>query len=134
MLDKDATTFRETLAVLHPGEVGQMVAVVLLSKKARQIRDLNRPEIARMPLDDRVVVVREMRASFYLLKDLAQRFSSEEMALLWQRFNPLDARLRTKTEHPTPGFQGGPSAYLSNEMPANFGVDEFITSWDENEN
>ena len=26
------------------------------------------------------------------------------------------------------------SEYLSNGMPANFGVDEFIASWDESEN
>ena len=131
MLAKDAATFRETLAQLHPGEVGRMVAVVLLSKKAAQIRALKRPEIASLPHNDRATAVGDQRVSLYLLEDLARRFSPEETELLWQRFAPLDARLQDATTHPTPGFQGSESRYVSNEMPANLGVDEYIASWDE---
>ena len=131
MLAKDAVTFRETLAQLHPGETGRLVAVVLLSKKAAQIRALKQPEIAGLPHNDRATAVGDQRVSLYLLEDLAGRFSPDETELLWRRFAPLDARLQDTTAHPTPGFQGSESRYVSNEMPANFGVDDFITGWDE---
>ncbi|MAG36826.1 MAG: hypothetical protein CL878_11375 [Dehalococcoidia bacterium] len=129
ILAKDASMFRANLEALHPGEVGRMVAVVLLSKKAASIRDLKRPEIASLPLNERATAAGDQRTSLYLLEDLAQRFSPAEADLLWTRFTPLDAQLQSATEQPKPGFQGGESRYADDEMPANFGIEELIASW-----
>ena len=60
----------------------------------------------------------------------AERFTKEEAAVLWERFKPLDALLKTDEELYLPGFQSGPMHYYFNEMPANFGVADFIKTWE----
>ena len=131
MLAKDASTFRTGLTTLHPGEMGRMAAVVLLSKKASTIRQLKEPEVAGLPLNERAKVVGDQRTSLYLIEDLARRFSPEEADLLCQRFEPLDRKLQADSEQYVPGFQAGPMQYVYNDMPANFEVEDFIASWDE---
>jgi hypothetical protein len=49
---------------------------------------------------------------------------------LWERFKPLDALLKTDEEQYLPGFQSGPMHYYFNEMPNNFGVSDFIKTWE----
>ena len=63
-------------------------------------------------LSARAKAVGDQRTSLYLAEDIAGRFSTEELALLKQRFAPLEARLGNDVE-----------------MPSDFGVEEFITSW-----
>ena len=106
-----------------------MVAVVLLSKKAASIRDLKRPEIASLPPNGRATAVGHQRTSLCLLEELAQRFSPAEVDLLWERFAPLDVRLQSDSEQPKLGFQGGETRYANDEMPAHFGVEDFIAGW-----
>ena len=60
---------------------------------------------------------------------LADRFSPKEAKILWQRFKPLDDSLQADQEQWGPGFQGGPSHYYFNQVPADLGVEDFITSW-----
>jgi ectoine hydroxylase-related dioxygenase (phytanoyl-CoA dioxygenase family) len=113
IISKDADAFRAGLASLHPGEQGRMVCVVLLSKLVYKIRfkpsgygpDISQHEV------------------------LGPRFSPAEVETLWARFAPLDARLQSDTEQYVPGFQSRPMRYFFYEMPANFGIEEFIVSW-----
>ena len=112
VLAKDEAAFRAELAVLHPGEAERIVCVVLLSRLATKIHELRTPEIANLPLSARAKAVGDQRTSLYLAEDVAGRFSTEELALLKQRFAPLEARLGNDVE-----------------MPSDFGVEEFITSW-----
>ena len=132
MLDQDQDGFREALARLHPGETGRMVCVVLLSKVAARIGTLKRPELAGLPDPERAQAVGEVSwGSFSIFEDLAGRFTSAEAKLLGQRIAPLNAKLHAQTEQFVPGFQSGPTPHAFEDMPAGFGVDEFIASWGE---
>ena len=132
MLEKDVDGFREALAVLHPGATERMVGVVLLSKLARKIGTLKRPEVAGLPEHQRGEAVGEYAwGSFSTFDDLAQRFTAAEAALLGRRFATLDAKLQTATEQFRPGTSSNPTRYARDEMPDDFDVDEFIASWNE---
>ena len=48
----------------------------------------------------------------------AEGFTKEEAGVLWERFKPLDALLKTDEEQFFPGFQSGPMNYYFNEMPS----------------
>jgi hypothetical protein len=63
--------------------------------------------------------------------DLARRFTTDEAALLRQRFAALDARLQSEPQESAPRIQGGLTRYRREDMPTDFDVDEFIASWSE---
>ncbi len=131
MLDQDADRFREALALLHPGTTGRIVCVVLMSKLANRIATLKRPEIADLPERGRAAAVGEQPFSMGYFNHLARRFTTRDAELLRQRFAPLDARLKSEPQEPVSGFQGGPTRYRPEHMPADFDVDAFIASWSE---
>jgi hypothetical protein len=62
--------------------------------------------------------------------EFSNRFSQVEADALWKRFETLDKRLQGDQECFVPGFQSGPMRYFFEEMPTDFGVEEFIASWD----
>jgi len=62
-------------------------------------------------------------------KDIADAFTACEIEAIGRRFAALDVVLRAPADHFVPGFQDGPAGYSYNDMPAGFGVDEFIASW-----
>ena len=114
MLTKDRAAFRSELGALHSGQRHRIVCAVLLSKLAVKIRDLKRPEVASLPLAERAKAVGEKATTLYLTEDVAQRFSTSEANVLQQRFAPLAARLRSDAQ-----------------SLDDFGVDQFIASWDD---
>ncbi|MBI2504431.1 MAG: hypothetical protein HYW07_14500 [Candidatus Latescibacteria bacterium] len=57
------------------------------------------------------------------------RFSLAEVEQLGARFAALDRRLKLPAAQRAPGFQGPPSEYEPNAMPAGFGMEEFISAW-----
>ena len=116
ILAKDEVAFRAELALLHPGKTERIVCVMLLSRLATKIYALHTPEIASLPLSARAKAVGGQRTSIYIAEEIAGRFSTEEVELLRQRFAPLEASLDPEVE-----------------MPTDFGVDEFITSWDQHQ-
>ena len=100
----DEGGFRQGLAELHPGVEGRMTCLVLLSKRAKNIRHHPR-------------------------EPMSNRFTESERKLLWQRFLPLDSALQTDSPQLVPGFQNKePTPYIFNEMPA-FDIDDFVASW-----
>ncbi len=129
ILERDPQAFRQALALLHPGHTGRMVCVVLLSKLARRIGELKRPELANLPERERASAVGEQTFSIGNLEALARRFTAVETKLLGQRFAPLDARLQTETEHFVPSLASKPSRWAQEHMPADFDLDDFIASW-----
>jgi hypothetical protein len=129
MLDREPEAFQPALALLHPGDTGRMVCVVLLSKLARRIGALNRPKLADLPERERASAVGEQAFSIGNLEALARRFTAEETNLLAQRFEPLNARLQTETEHFVPSLASRPSRWAQEHMPADFDLNDFITSW-----
>ncbi len=118
IIDKDADSFYNGLSVLHPGVTGRMVCIILLSKMVYKMRFAShsvRPNFGGDISQD---------------KDLAPRFTDSEIEMLWQRFSPLDARLQSDEEQYTPGFQSRPMRYFFEEMPTDFGIEDFIACWD----
>ena len=110
----DSTVFQERLAVLHPGEHGRMVTLILLSKFVNRLDG----------------ILRQKQFGFDLRKDIAEAFTPNEHLELVRRFAHLDAALRADGESAIPGFQEERSEYELNAMPERFGIDEFIASWD----
>ena len=129
ILDQDPEAFRQALALLHPGDTGRMVCMVLLSKLARRLGALKRPELANLPERERASAVGEQTFSISNLEALARRFTAAEAKLLGQRFAPLDAKLQMETEHFVPSLSSKPTRYAQEQMPADFGLDDFIASW-----
>ena len=60
----------------------------------------------------------------------ADRFSSAQSQMLWERFEVLDAWLQADEKHFAPGFRGQTMRYFFKEMPADLDVEAFIVSWD----
>ncbi len=113
ILDKDADGFAKELAKLHPGEVGRIVYVIVLSKIAFNILNTTKPgEKVRLHL-----------------KNLAGRFAADELKNIWRRVELLDGKLKSDTLQYEPLFQTGPMYYNYYPMPQDFTVDDFVTSW-----
>ena len=140
-----AQAFSDALALLHPSEAGRMVAVVLICRIANQVIRLHRPEIARMSVADRRPLIDGSPPAHYV-EDMASRFGTEEVGVLERRLAELNRRLEAdrvasdrrygeiyKALRPQaaqlPDFEARPLRAFNSEMPADFGVDEFIASW-----
>ncbi len=122
VIDADGERFRSELSRLHPSREGQMVAIVLLSKIAGKLSSL-----ARTPELERSGQVPWYNEGDF--RDLAGGFSAEEAMLLGKRFEETGRRLQHDEEQVWHGFQGVKSKYEMNQMPENFGVEDFIASW-----
>jgi len=129
ILDQDPEAFRQALALLHPGDTGRLVCIVLLSKLARRMGALKSPQLANLPERERAAAVGEQPFSISNLESLARRFTAAEAKLLGQRLAPLDARLQLETEHFVPSLASKPTRYSQEHMPPGFDLDDFIASW-----
>jgi len=131
-IKKDASAYHAALEKLHPdrGEKGKILSTVFLCKAACFVAFTHGCELEDIPdeLKSRGkgphAITLNWGPSF-----AEDRFTKEEASLLWERFKPLDALLKTDEELYLPGFQSGPMHYYFNEMPANFGVADFIETW-----
>ena len=132
-IEKDASAYHIALEKLHPdrGEKGKMLSTVFLCKAACFVAFTHGCELEDIPdeLKNRGkgphAITLNWGPSF-----AEDRFTKEEASVLWERFKPLDALLKTDEELYLPGFQSGPMHYYFNEMPANFGVADFIQTWE----
>ena len=116
ILDKDATAFMEGLDKIHRSEHARPTTLVVLSKIAcliRKYKGADAEESTNSPCFQR----------------MADRFTADELDQLWERFAVLDRKLQSDTEQYEPLFQSGPMTYLFFDMPQDFGVDDFIASW-----
>ena len=59
----------------------------------------------------------------------SDRFSTDEAAKIWRRFEPLEQMLRSDEEQFEPAFQSGPMQHYFNQMPATYTTIDFIASW-----
>ncbi|MDE0427173.1 MAG: phytanoyl-CoA dioxygenase family protein [Candidatus Poribacteria bacterium] len=131
-IKKDANAYHAALEKLHPdrGKKGKILSTVFLCKAACFVAFTHGCELEDIPdeLKNRGkgphAITLNWGPSF-----AEDRFTKEEASLLWERFKPLDALLKTDEELYLPGFQSGPMHYYFNEMPANFGVADFIETW-----
>ncbi|MYF97981.1 phytanoyl-CoA dioxygenase family protein [Candidatus Poribacteria bacterium] len=132
VIEKDASAYHAAFENLHPGrgDKGKMLSTVFLCKAACFVALTHGCELEDIPDD-----LRNRGNGFHSITlnwgppFAEERFTREEAATLWERFKPLDALLKTDEEQFLPGFQSGPMRYYFNEMPSNYGVADFITSW-----
>ena len=132
-MDKDATAYHTALEKLHPdrGEKGKMLSTVFLCKAACFVAQEHGCELADIPDD-----LKNRGKGFHAITlnwgppFAEERFTKEEASIIWERFKPLDALLKTDEELYLPGFQSGPMHYYFNEMPADFGVSDFVKTWE----
>ncbi len=127
----DPAGYLAALDRLHPGrgEKGRLLTTVFLCKAACFVQATRGPERPDVPDE---LLRRGAGAHAITLNwgpEFASRFSTAEAKVLWERFRPLDGLLRAEAEEFTPGFQSGPMRYRFNEMPAGYGVADFIASW-----
>lgn len=105
ILDKNEEDFRMNLTILHPGESWRFVCLIHLCKYVQRMQNGGDSEFS-------------------------PRFTGEEIGALWLLFRPLDDALQDENPVMKPGFQiPGPTRYGCNELPEQFGINEFIASW-----
>ncbi len=119
IIDGDANRFRIELDALHPSPDERMVSIIMLSKLAGKLYNLKHTTANPATLwgNGRDIIY------------LGNRFTPEQATELWQRFQPLDEKLRLSEETYQPGFQRM-SDYDPNDMPVDFSVEDFINSWE----
>jgi len=113
----DKRDFFSAIEVLHPGPEQRIVCAILVSKLAYKICRGAHPYRSAYGGD------------WSQDRELGPRFSAEEKALLWRRFEPLDQRLQKADEHFVPGFQSGPMPYFFEELPADLDLDAVVAGW-----
>ena len=131
-IEKDAAAYHTALENLHPdrGEKGKMLSTVFLCKAACFVALEHGYELPEIPDE-----LRNRGKGFHAITlnwgpPFAERFTTEEAGTLWERFKPLDVLLKTDEDLYLPGFQSGPMHYYFEEMPDNFGVADFIKTWE----
>jgi ectoine hydroxylase-related dioxygenase (phytanoyl-CoA dioxygenase family) len=131
-IQKDPAAYYAGLEKLHPGrgEKGLMLSTVYLSKVANRVYalkhlDLDRPE----HIGIRYAAMMSHSITLQWGASIADFFSQAEAKALWERFKPVDARVQSDVERPAPGYEQRPSRYHFNEMPKDFGIADFIESW-----
>ena len=128
----DANAYREALDGLQPGSgaKGKLVLTIYLCKAANHIHVLKRSDFENLPEEVRMRARGEHTITLNWGPEFSSRFSQEEADRLWARFGILDEKLKGDQECFVPGFQSGPMRYFFEEMPTDFGVNEFIGSWE----
>lgn len=148
ILARDEPIFREVLAKLHPGRDGRMVALILLSKWVRHITTLSGVDARRLSVTEWADAAGVDRIEARTYAEVAHRFTAQEGQELGRRFKGLEEQLTTDREaswarlrerfkdlEPKPAdfssfeFRTRSTRHLYSEMPVNFGLDEFVASW-----
>lgn len=129
ILSSNPAEFRTSLAVLHPGEEGRMVCVLMLVNVAYKILIFKEPSFTGMSLADRNKVTGDAPLA-PLYENLANRFSTSEANRLWQQFAVLDAWLTLDGKlEPSRRSGKAPVDMDFSAFSSRFGVEEFIASW-----
>ena len=120
------------LEALQPGagSSGKTVLTIYLAKAILHIKILKDPEFAAQALEaSQRRATRHHSITLNWGPDFANRFSVEESATFWERFGPLDDRLKADTDDFQPAFQSKPMPYLFNDLPDGVDTESFIASW-----
>jgi hypothetical protein len=127
----DGAAYHAALEAVHPGSgaMAKRQTTIFLSKSVRRIRALKDPGFDQLPDLERGYATGVHPMTMQWGVELAGRFTDEEAAALWDRFEWVDDCMQTDEEHSTPGFQGGPTRYLYNEVPDELTVDDLVARW-----
>ena len=115
----DGPAFLESVERLHPGESMREVCAILLSKLARKLARGSHPERPGYGGD------------FTQDRELAPRFTGEDLEALWRRFEPLDDMLKAPGDGEyVPGYQSGPMSYRFESLPGALTLEGFVEGWE----
>ena len=130
-IKRDGAGYRAALDVLHPGrgEKGKLQSTFFLSKAARRIHHLKRPDFDTLPTRDQAHATSLHPMTLQWGTAMADRFTAQEAEILWTRFKPVDDALQAEEQQYSPGFQGEKSHYYLDRVPTDLSVDCFIASW-----
>ena len=120
VIGRDEDAFQEGLAALHPGEIGRIVCVVLLSKIVYKMKFSTHP------------VRPHYGSDISHDEDLGPRFTDGELDTLWRRFALLDGMVQSESVQYVPGYQADPMHYYFEEMPSCVNLDAFMAGWRNN--
>lgn len=131
VLAGDGPGYHRALEELHPGSgpMAKRQSTIFLSKSARDIRNLKRPDFESLPEAERKFAEMIHPMTLQWGRRLGDRFSEDEAKALWSRFEPVDRSLQADAEHQVPGFQGQATRYYFDEVPESLTVDGFIAGW-----
>ena len=127
----DVTAYRRALEGLQPGigPAGRNLLTVYLSKVAKNIRELKRPDLDDLPADKRSAVGAGLTITLNWGAQFADRFSWPEAQAIWRRFESIDTGLQADEAQPAPGLQQEPTQYYANELPAEVSFERFVAGW-----
>ena len=131
----DQARFRQGVESLQPGagDNGKAVLAIYLCKAAQHIHALKGPpaDLDTLPEEDQRIHRRASGQHPITLNwgpGFADRFSLQEADLLWERFRPLDAMLKSDDEQFSPGFQSKKMHYYFNSTPVEITLDGVIST------
>ena len=131
VLAADTAAYKHALDVLHPGrgDKGIVKSTICLSKTARHIYNQHcRDEDSLTALEAQgIEAVHPMTLQWG--RPLGDRFTPEEAEVLWTRFKPVDEIMQSDDSRLLPGFQGGETRYLFEEVPSTLTPDNWYASW-----
>lgn len=116
MIDRDELDFRNAFDRVHASPDARMTSVVVLARIAQTLLTCKNGNA-----DD--------KRKTGTVKELGERFSAEELDLLWDRFSRLEEALTADEEQYEPLFQNQPMKYYFYEMPQDLDFEDFIASW-----
>ena len=131
VLSGDGSAYLNALDRLHPerAEKGRILSTVFLCKAALAIRLHKDPPLQGIAEDLQRRLLGTHPITLNWGPKFAERFTSDEARLLWDRFAPLESLLQSDEEHFVPGFQSIPMKHYFNEMPSDYSTADFIASW-----
>ena len=132
----DSDGFVKGVESLHPGggPNAKALIAIFLCKGAQQIKiNKNRPsDLDSLSDEDQEIhrrALMEHHATINWGPQFADRFTRDEAEALWERFEPLDAILKSDVEQFSPGFQSAKMHYYFNTTPQEITLETVIESW-----
>ncbi len=104
----DSNRFRRGLALLHPAQAGRVACLILLTKVAAALQGAG-SEGAH---------TRDSTVYEWQIRQLAAKFTQDELDFLWERFAPVDNVLKTGGGGHVTGFLGPSTDYEFERVPA----------------
>ena len=121
IIDGEAAAFQTAFEQVHPSPNERLVTLAMLNQLALRLGASKRGEAASPCFNERDDAYMD------------GLFTAPQSETLQRRFAALDERMRQPEARQQGSFQGGPSPYLSADMPTDFSMEDFIASWKDDE-
>ncbi len=122
----DRARLQTGIGKLHPGPDGRLCCLIILTRLASDIEAQRQSADAGVDTSTAVIGPHHPPLSTVLKQELLTRLSTPEMDQLWERFERLDALLRSADATHVRGFLGKPTEYYFEELPADVTLERGI--------